>query len=187
MALGVGGEFRAAGHLAEAFELPVVAHRQDQVAVGDLEHLVGDDVLVRVAHAARRLVRDEVVGSQVGQHGDLRVEQCHVDDLALAGGVAVAQRREDGDRGIHAGEEVGDGDAHLLWAAAGQVVPLAGHAHQAAHALHGVVVAGAFSVRAGLAEAGDGAVDQARPAGAQRGGVQAVARHVADQIGRAHV
>ena len=126
---------------------------------------------------------DEVVGAQVGEHRDLRVEQRHVDGLALAGGVAVAQRGEDGDRGVHAGEQVGHGDADLLRPAAGRVVgDLArpGHAHQAAHALHGVVVAGAVAVGAGLAEAGDRAVDEARVEGEQAGRVQAVARHVAD-------
>ena len=65
-----------------------------------------------------------------------------------AGGVAVAQRREDRDRGVHAGEQVGHRDADLLRAAAGQVVALAGDAHQPAHALDRVVVAGALAVRA---------------------------------------
>ena len=83
-------------------------------------------------------------------------------------------------RGVHAGEQVGDRDADLLRAAAGQVVALAGHAHQPAHALDDVVVAGAVAVGAGLAEAGDRAVDQARVGCAQRCVVEPVARQVAD-------
>jgi hypothetical protein len=47
----VGGQLGPAGDLAELGKLPVVAHSQDEVAVGHFEHLVGHDVLVRVAHA----------------------------------------------------------------------------------------------------------------------------------------
>src|SRR5574337_943976 len=50
------------------------------------------------------------------------VEQRHVDHLALAAGVAVAQRREDGHRRVHAGEQVRHRDADLLRPAAGQIV-----------------------------------------------------------------
>ena len=112
---------------------------------------------------------DQVVGAEVGQHRDLRVEQGHVDVLAATGRVAVAQRGQDRDRRVHAGEQVGDGHADLLRPAAGAVVALAGHAHQAAHALDRVVVAGAVAVGAGLAEAGDRAVDEARLQREQRG------------------
>ena len=128
---------------------------------------------------------DQVAGAEVGEHRHLGVEQRHVDRLALAGAVAVAQRGEDRGHRVHAGEEIGDGDADLLRPAARGVVGdlgarRAGDAHQAAHALDGVVVAGALAVRAGLAEAGDRAVDQARVAREQRRGVEAVPRQVAD-------
>ena len=145
-------------------ELAVVADGQDEVAVGHLEHLVRHDVLVRVAGAPRRHAGDEVVGAQVGQHRDLRVEQRHVDGWPWP----VASRWRSAARiatvGVHAGEQVGHGHADLLRAAARAVVALAGHAHQAAHALHGEVVAGALAVGPGLAEAGDRAVDEARVA-----------------------
>ena len=44
----------------------------------------------------------------------------------------------------------------------GRVVPLAGHAHQAAHGLDHEVVGGAGRAAVRLAEAGDRAVDEAR-------------------------
>ena len=72
-----------------------------------------------------------------------------------AGAVAMRERRQDRDRRVHAGHEVGDRDARLLRAAAGQVVALAGDAHEAAHALDDEVVAGAIGVRTVLPEAGD--------------------------------
>ena len=54
---------------------------------------------------------------------------------------ARAQRGEDRDRRIHAGREIGDGDADFLRPAAGLVVALAGDAHQTAHGLDDEVVA----------------------------------------------
>ena len=53
---------------------------------------------------------------------------------------------------------IGDGDAGLLWLAAG----LAGDRHHAGHGLDDEVVAGAGRVRSVLAEAGDRAIDEAR-------------------------
>ncbi len=124
------------------------------------EGLVRHDVGVRIAPALGRLAAVEVIAAHVGQHRHLRVEQRHVDVLAFAGAVAVGQRGQHGDGGVHAGHQVGQRHAGLLRAAAGQVVALAGHRHQAAHALDQEVVAGAVRVRPVLAEAGDRAVDQ---------------------------
>jgi hypothetical protein len=83
------------------------------------------------------------------------------------------------DGGVQAGEQVSHRHTHLLRSATGQVIALAGHAHQATHALDGVVVACAVLVRPGLAEAGDGAVDQLGIEGVQTGEVQTIAGHVA--------
>ena len=149
----VGRELGAAGDGAEACELGVVADGEDHVPVGDLEDLVGNDALMGVAGAPRRDAARQVAGAEVGEHRHLRVEQRHVDRLALAGAIAMAQRGEDRGHGVHAGEEIGDRDADLLRPAAGSVVGdlrarRAGHAHQPAHSLHRVVVAGALAVRA---------------------------------------
>ncbi len=166
-ALRVGGEarvrrqFRQADRAAVVAELAVVADGHDQVAVAGREHLVRHQVLVRVAGAPGRHARGHVVEVLVGQHGHLAVQQRHVDVLAHAAARAFVQRGQDAHGGIHAGHQVGHGDAGLLRTAARQVVAFAGDAHQAAHALDHEVVAGAAGVRAGLAEARDGAVDQA--------------------------
>src|SRR5262249_4901766 len=53
------------------------------------------------------------------------------------------------------------------------------HAHQPAQSLHHEVVARAIAVGAGLPEAGDGAVDEARMLARQRRVVETVARKVA--------
>ena len=179
-ALRVGGKalvlrpFRAAGHGAEAGELAVVAHGQDHVAVGSGKGLVGHDAGVRVAHAAWHHAAHQVVGGLVGESGYLDVEQGGVDMLAQAGAVAFLQRGQDADGGVQAGEDVGQRHAHLLRAGAGFVIGHAGDAHQPAHGLDQEVVAGARGVGAALAEASDGAVDQARVDGVEAGVVQAV-------------
>ena len=133
-------------------------------------------------HLAVFAAAHQVVGPEVGQHGHLGVEQGHVDVLSFAGAFGVAQGRLNGYGGVQPGEQVGHGHADLLGAAAGQVVAFTGDAHQAAHALDGVVVAGALPVRAGLAKTRDGAVDQARVDGAQALEVQPVAGHVPDLV-----
>ena len=168
-------ELRQPGDVAEAGELPVVAHGDDEEPVGGAKDLVRDDRLVRVAHAPGHPSRGEVGRAEVREHRHLRVEERQVDVLALARAFAVEERRDDGVGGIHAGEEVGHGDADLLRTAAGKVVALAGHAHEAAQALDHEVVAGPVAVRAVLAEPGDRAVDEPLVARAQRGVVEAVA------------
>ncbi|MNS90590.1 hypothetical protein D3C72_1246460 [compost metagenome] len=137
---------------------------------------------MRIAPAARRLAAGQVVGVHVGQHRHLHVQQRHVDVLAFAGAVAVRQRRQHGDGGVLASHQVGDGHAGLLRAAAGQVVALAGQAHEAAHALDDEVIARARGVRAGLAEAGDRAVDQVGLDLPERLIVQAVLPELADLV-----
>src|SRR5690606_18144650 len=67
-------------------------------------------------------------------------------------------------------------------ATAGQIVTFAGDAHQATHALDGVVVAGTVPVGTSLAEAGDGAVDQTGVDATQGVGITSVARHVAHLV-----
>jgi len=56
--------------------------------------------------------------------------------LALAGAVALHQRRLDGDHRVQAGDQIGHGDSGLLRPAAGQVVAFAGSG------LHWVIVGG---------------------------------------------
>jgi len=178
----IASQFGHAEQFAELGELAVVADGDDQVAIAGLEDLVRHDVLVGIAHAARRLASGQVVRAEVGQHRHLRVQQRHVDDLALAGRVAMAQRGQDRDRRIHAGEQVRHRHADLLRSAAGQRIGFAGDAHQPAQALHRVVVTGAVPVGAGLAEAGDRAEHQPRIERQQCRRVQTVAGQVADLV-----
>ena len=172
----VGGEFGRLGEGAEALELPVVADRQDEVAVGAGHDLVGHDVRVLVALALGDLARGQVVEPLVDQPGDLGVEQRQVDLLASAGLVAVMQGGQDRGHGVHAAHDVGDADPDLV----GLALDRAGQAHDPAQALGQVVVAGARRVGTGLAEAGDRAVDQARAVVLEVGVGEAVLGQAAD-------
>ena len=156
-------------------ELAVVADRQDHVAVGGLEHLVGHDVRVRVAGALRRDAGGQVAGAEVGEHRDLRVEQRHVDLLALAGarrgGAARPGSRSSAYMPVNRSATATPtfcgpppGASSAISARDGPVTLISPPMPWI-----GVVVAGALAVRAGLAEAGDRAVDEARVEREQRG------------------
>ena len=110
------------GNLAEFRELTIVAHRQDQLAVGGREHLIGHDVGVRIADAARRLAARS--GSSCScwrsSRSARRAAPCRCTDLRRSR--AMAQRGEDRDRRIHARREVGDRYADLLRTAPRPVV-----------------------------------------------------------------
>ncbi|VXC45003.1 conserved hypothetical protein [Sphingomonas sp. AX6] len=97
---------------------------------------------------------------------------------ALARRVALAERGEDRDSGIDAGEDVGIGDARFL----GRAVGLPGQRHDAAHRLDDEIVPGARCIRPGLPEAGDRGDDQARVEGAEAGGIETVFDEAADLV-----
>src|SRR5919197_3959471 len=82
--------------------------------------------------------------------------------LALARALAVREGRANRDRGVHAGDDVGDRHAGALRAAARRVIGLAGDAHHAAHALDHEVVTGALAIRTGMAKPGNRTVDEPR-------------------------
>ena len=100
-------QLRRAEHAAQLDVLAVVAGGDDDVAVGDREHLIGHDVGMRVADALGHLAGGEIVQALVGQHADGGIDQRGVDVAALAGALALRQRGEDADHRIDAGEDVG--------------------------------------------------------------------------------
>ncbi|MCY1220412.1 hypothetical protein D9M72_324230 [compost metagenome] len=144
--------------------------------------MVGHHIGVRIAVARHGLAGHALGDDRRGTDRHHRVEQRHVDMLALAGAFRMAQRGQHRHRGIHAGEHVDHRDADLLRPAAGQVVALAGDAHQAAEALEDEVVAGLVRARPGLAVARDRAVDDGRVDGLEAFIVQPVALQVADLV-----
>ncbi|MNS95719.1 hypothetical protein D3C72_1299890 [compost metagenome] len=82
--------------------------------------------------------------------------------LTFSRDIPVVQRGEDRDRRIQSRRQISNGDPDLLWPTTRLVITLARYAHQPAFPLENEVVAGAVSVRPGLAVPGDRAIDQAR-------------------------
>jgi hypothetical protein len=117
--------------------------------------------------ACRAAAVDRVVGglshplAQGVEHGD-------VEGAAGAGALPLVEGGEDARVGVHAGRDVGDRDSDL-----GGFLGCAGDAEQACLALDEQVIGLLAAVGTVGAVAGDRAVDQVRPAGAQGVGVQA--------------
>ncbi|MNV69541.1 hypothetical protein D3C71_1624570 [compost metagenome] len=135
----VGRPFGVADDLAaKALELAVVAHGDHQRAVGGFEHAVGNDRWVGIAELRRVAVLEQRLHAVVAGDHQAAVVKRHLHMAALAGGVALVQRGEDGLGRVHAGEHVHRGHAELQRTLAFFAV----HRHQAGFALHHQVVAG---------------------------------------------
>ena len=79
---------------------------------------------MRVAEARRLLAGDEHALRDVDEPAERAVQERDLDVLALAGLVAAAQRGEDRDGRVQAGEHVDDRDADLRRRAVGSPVML---------------------------------------------------------------
>lgn len=104
------------------------------------------------------LSADQTTTGDVGERGGLAIAQRDVDVLPAPRPRAREQRRHDAVARVQPRREVRDGDAHLDRRA----VAAAGDVHEAELGLDHDVVAGALGVRARLAVAGDGGVDEGR-------------------------
>ena len=78
------------------------------------------------------------------------LEQRNLEGGALAGHLALIERREHSGESVHPGGDVGDGDTDLC-----DVVGSSGHRHQTRFALHQKVIRLAISPRTGAAPTGD--------------------------------
>ncbi len=115
--------------------------------------LIGGPAAFAAFLAGRQIIRGRDL-----DHGQRRIHQAAIDELALAGLVAVAQGGEGADRRMQRGVAVdqrGGGAERLADRRAGQ-------AHQPAHRLAERVEGGALAIGAVLAEAGDRGQDDVR-------------------------
>ena len=135
-----------------------------------------------IAPAPRCLAAVQEVGAHVGGHGHLHIEQGEIEVLALAGPLAVKERREHGLRGEGAGHQVGHRHADFLRPAAGSVVGLTSNRHHSADALDDEVIAGPMRPGPGLPEAGHRAVDEFRIDCREAVVVEAVFFEIADLV-----
>ena len=167
---------RVAQNAAQLDELRVVAGGDDDGAVGDWKFLIRHQVGMGIADALRDFAGDQIIERLERQRADGGIDQRSIDVAALAGLLAPRQRRQNADRRIDAGEDVGSrhADPHR------RAVGVAGHAHDAADALRHEIVAGARRRRPGLAEAGHRAIDQSRIVSRQARVIEAELLQAAD-------
>ena len=111
-----------------------------------------------IAGLARHLARQQVARRLELHQPNVGLQQRGVDPLAAARALALEQRGQDAVGEHEAGGQIGDRQTDAHGSAAG----LAVDGHQAGQALGDLVETGPVAVRAGLAEARDAAVDQAR-------------------------
>ncbi len=165
----VGREPGPADRLAELRPEMLGGDRDDGVAVGGRERLVGDDVLDPAPHPVRRIAGGKGEQGGVAVERGLCVQQREVELLAHAVAErALDQRREHGLGGVVARGEVGDRDPDPDRPAVG----LAGDRHHPALGLDHEVVGRAVAVGPPLAVAGDVGINQPRVALGQRGVVE---------------
>ena len=155
---GVGGQIVAADRLAEELPELVRAGGDEDRPVGRREHAVRED-----ARRPRDLgVERQQVGLCLGAHD--RLEQGGFDALALAGALAVEQRRVDRADEQHRRHVV----RHRHRADGGDAVHLLLQVRGAGHRLEHRVVPRTLGVRAAAAEGAGGGVDEARIVPAER-------------------
>ena len=154
---GVGLQLGAAHDVAqEAVEL-VVAGGNDHVAVLGGEGIVRIGGLIPVADAL-----GDTAGGLI-DHGDIlhggrhRIHQSHIHLFTQAGLLLVHQSGQNAHRHVQGAQHVAQGGSG---AGSGTAGPAAG-AHEAAHGLADDIIAGTLAQGAGVAEAGNRAVDDA--------------------------
>ena len=155
---GVLDQVLAADRVAQALPQPLVVAAHGDVAVAGAQRLVGRGQPVRGAERPGHAPGRPQLGGLPDRQRERALEQRRVDALPAARPLARGEAERIADGAEQAGGEVADRDAALDGVAA----RLAGDAHHAGEALGDQVVAGPHGVRAGLPEARDARVDQAR-------------------------
>ena len=133
----------------------------------------GDGAEHRPAGRRHGELRGLHLAERQSEHG---FEHGHIDHLAAPGGVALVECGHRGAEGVGAGENVGDVDAAIIRAGAVLLIGEMGEV-EARGGVHRRGVGGELGGGAGLAEAGDGGVDQPRIDLLQNIVVQAEAGH----------
>src|SRR4030095_4180093 len=152
------GQLRAAGGPAEDLPQLLAPHREGEIARPRPERLVRQERLVSGAHGRGRLTVCEIAADHGAEEGELALQHRHVDRLAPSRPFLHAQGEHDPVSRVHPRRHVREGRP----AADPVRARLAGDTDHAALRLQDEVEGGAITVGAVLAEAGDGAVDDAR-------------------------
>ncbi len=110
------------------------------------------------------------------KYGQPDIEQGDIDMLPPARTLALGERGLNADGAVKTGEDIDPCNADLLRLAIG----CAGQVHDAAHALDQEIITGLGGAGAGLAEAGDRTIDEARVEGGERWVIEPVTGKAAE-------
>src|SRR6266540_366419 len=146
---------------------------EDEVSVGGTHRLIRPHEAVRRPGGARHLAGREIRSGLPHRERHGRLEHRDIDELPATVAHADGERRQNADRRVEAGHEIGDRYADLHR----RPVLRAGHAHQAAHRLHDDVERGSIRVRPVEAPPRHGGVDEATVGVEQRARVEAEVGH----------
>ncbi len=147
----VGQPVAPAGRRRHVLEGALAGGRQHDIAVPGLD---------RPVHRPRRRLEIELRAVDLAQqHADQGLEHRHIDHLALAGGVALVQRRQDGAHRIGAAGIVGDEDSAIVRPRAALLVGGMRHV-VAGRGMDHRRIGGTARRRPGLAVTRDAAVDE---------------------------
>ena len=153
----IGFQLRQAQFICQVLPLLLLVGGDIDIAVLRLEHAGRSGGEVIVAQQHRLLPADQQVGSHPAHQRHDRVQQGDVDELTLAGMLAVIQGRHDGKGGVHPADRVADRET-----AAQRVEPLVTvDRHHTRQSLDDLVIGRFERVRSALTKAGDGAIDNA--------------------------
>jgi formimidoylglutamate deiminase len=144
-----------------------IAQRVPEFFIGDCQYemliaggkiLVGHDAGVFIAVTRRIFAGEQHAGTDIGEPGQLRIEQRDRDLLTASAVMALLQGCQNGDDGILAGGQIDHGDGNLVR----RTIARAGDGHQTAFGLDGIIIAGPFGIRTCTAITGYRTIDQAR-------------------------
>src|SRR5579885_3185026 len=130
--------------MAEGLVEAIIAAGDDNITIARAKRLVGHDVGMPVPVALCFLPRDQIVGRDVAQQCDRRLQERNIDVLPLAGLVTHMQRRENRDAGEHPRRHIADGRADALRF----TIDLPGDGHNPRLGLRYEVIAGPRGIRA---------------------------------------
>src|SRR3989441_1157526 len=165
-----GGVAGSTGGGAEPAPEPLVEGRDSEVAVLGLEGAHGHHRSVHRTGWLRRLPGGLGQGDVVAEEAEEAVEHADVQHLPAPGALPLVQGGGNGLDGIEPGHHIADREA----AAQRRPAHFTGDTHHAGHRLGNQVEGSALGVATALAETRDTALDQARIAGAERLGAEAV-------------
>src|SRR5215469_3795516 len=128
------------------------------MAIISSKHLVRNDTRMRIAPTARRNACIQIVAANIGEPGQLRIEQGHIEEITVTSVLASVEGRQYAHRRIHARRDIRNGNRKAHRASVG----LTGETHHSGLSLREDVVTRLPRLGPGEAVPRNRAINQAR-------------------------